>query len=320
MERKCNIGNRKVGTLAVLVLLGLSACRNDSLPAAEEAFTGEPIAFVAQSDGEAAAGRAAFGEAGYAMGVYADYYANAGDAAPTGMLMENQDVAYDGKIWDYSPKRYWPVSGTLAFYAYAPHTTEVDADGVASYTLDGTQDVLWAEKVNDSENRSLSYADDKNGVKFSFVHKLMHLKFKFIKGTGFGEGYRVTNIHVTNVAEGVKLDVRTGDITLTDTGRSGDFIFGNANDTYPLVDENTGTVAAPEMFIAADKDATEDVQTIRVSADILGVTYATDVRLTAPAGRKSYLVKLTFTNVSLSSDVTVVPWAAGGTTDGGTIQ
>lgn len=121
------------------------------------------------------------------FGVFTYYHATGGfdNAASTPDYMYNIPVQRHGSDWVYSPLRYWPVDGSLSFFAYAPHSSasggslEVSPQNNAglptlSYTVpdDVTRqlDLLAAAPVYASTDRG-------ERVHFDFVHMLARINF-----------------------------------------------------------------------------------------------------------------------------------------------
>jgi len=99
-----------------------------------------------------------------------------------GTYFDNLVASYDSSVslWATSDPQYWPLSGALAFYAYAPSAIATysgttlsidDSDGVyaADYTCDGVTDFLYASYlVDDCENHPES-------VPMTFSHALSQI-------------------------------------------------------------------------------------------------------------------------------------------------
>lgn len=58
-----------------------------------------------------------------------------------------QKVGFDGKDWNYSPKRFWPKEGTLDFYASYPDYSVLNEEGKMTYVQPDFNplgvDLLW---------------------------------------------------------------------------------------------------------------------------------------------------------------------------------
>lgn len=84
----------------------------------------------------------------YGFGVFATYSGTSDFSAATNDFMNNEDVAYNGTAWTYSPIRYWPnpTGGKSAddqhvsFFAYAPHCTPAagETTGITGFDVDPT--------------------------------------------------------------------------------------------------------------------------------------------------------------------------------------
>lgn len=108
------------------VLMG-AACTNqveDAIPVSDQ-----PIEFSVQSDWKEIpntrlnAGRDTF-KVGNKIQIFGFHKSSSGEVQKfmyrVGAENSGQIVEYDGKNWNYSPKRFWPKEGTLDFYAGYP--------------------------------------------------------------------------------------------------------------------------------------------------------------------------------------------------------
>ena len=95
-----------------------------------------------------------------------------------------QIVTYDGKNWDYSPKRFWPKEGVLDFFASYPcypyNSIHYDV-GNNRMTYDNplTQDLLYGLATN----RDCA-SKDKDKVPIWMVHALAKVKIILAKSLG----------------------------------------------------------------------------------------------------------------------------------------
>lgn len=64
-----------------------------------------------------------------------------------GDTARGQKVGFDGKDWNYSPKRFWPKEGTLDFYASYPDYSVLNEEGKMTYVQPDFNplgvDLLW---------------------------------------------------------------------------------------------------------------------------------------------------------------------------------
>ena len=112
------------------------------------------------------------------IGVFAYY-----NDSSTPDFMNNQEVAYDGTAWTYSPVKYWPANDgdRLSFYGYSPYSpdmikvtsTDNGKPTIAYDNVDGRVDWMAAD------NTGVGYANGKDGVEMKFKHLLARVKFKF---------------------------------------------------------------------------------------------------------------------------------------------
>ena len=99
-----------------------------------------------------------------------------------GVPKRGQIVEYDGKNWNYSPKRFWPKEGTIDFYAGYPEFSVLNdlndrTKHIMTYeqTVNPLQlDLLWGESLNHD------YAKDSiNNVVITMKHALAKVIIRF---------------------------------------------------------------------------------------------------------------------------------------------
>lgn len=104
-------------------------------------------------------------------------------------LMDTEHVTWRGDHWGYDHIRFWPSSGTVDFYAFAPYSPQVrmgslpsDLAGKADINSPNTYidfpsnmspvDLVWANQPNQTAPKSPN-----SKVKFKFKHALVRLGF-----------------------------------------------------------------------------------------------------------------------------------------------
>ena len=130
------------------------------------------------------------GEWNAGFGVFARY--NHTDGKTITSLMDTEHVYWKGNHWGYDHIRFWPSSGTVDFYAFAPYSPLVTMgklrDDLADKLVDKTHskdetyinfpsnmspvDLIWANQPNQTAPTS-----PKSKVKFQFKHALVRLGF-----------------------------------------------------------------------------------------------------------------------------------------------
>ena len=123
------------------------------------------------------------------FGVFARYNHIDGTISP---LMDTEHVTWRGNHWGYDHIRFWPSSGTVDFYAFAPYSPYVEMgklrDDLADKLVDKTHskdetyidfpsnmspvDLVWANQPNQTAPKSPN-----SKVKFKFKHALVRLGF-----------------------------------------------------------------------------------------------------------------------------------------------
>lgn len=153
-------------------------------------------------------------------------------------LMDTEHVTWRGNHWGYDHIRFWPSSGKVDFYAFAPYSPYVAMGGlpdslvwqdknISPYTYirfpsnDSPIDLVWAKQLGQTAPTS---PDSK--VTFKFEHALARLSFD-IKAPKLEDGtvikvqrvrlYGVSDFKGVFVMEGY-LNLNTGAWILADNG------------------------------------------------------------------------------------------------------
>ena len=107
-------------------------------------------------------------------------------------LMDTEHVTWRGDHWGYDHIRFWPSSGTVDFYAFAPYSPPVRMDKLPDYLADklvdkthskdetyinfpsnmSPVDLVWANQPDQTAPKSPN-----SKVKFQFKHALVRLGF-----------------------------------------------------------------------------------------------------------------------------------------------
>ena len=141
------------------VLMG-AACTNqveDAIPLSDQ-----PIEFSVQSDWKEIpntrlnAGRDSFAPKD-TIQIFGFHRSSSGDEVKfmyrVGEPARGQKVVFDGKAWNYSPKRFWPKKGTLDFYVGYPQYSVLNDEENHKMTYEQTVnplqlDLLWGVSNN----------------------------------------------------------------------------------------------------------------------------------------------------------------------------
>lgn len=246
-----------------------------------------------------------------------------GTAAPSSdysnAYFDNQAVNSDsdGKL-SFQNVQYYPADAEkLYFYAYSPVSTSGFTAGTASavptvaWTIDGQQDIMYANVV--SGIGKVSAGTTQPQPEFTFNHLLKQVRFKLVRGEGFGDGINATSVKITNCRTQASLDLITGALTFTGDadqpiGLSGNYAIHTANN-------------ASEIDRGLLCQAGETGLNIEIVA--AGVTYKTSVTLTssnpditAGGAGVSHLVTLTFIGTQIIPTATITDWVDAGETSG----
>lgn len=245
-----------------------------------------------------------------------------GTAAPlsdySNAYFDNQAVDSDaeGKL-NFTNTQYYPADAEkLYFYAYSPVSTGYTA-GTASgaptvtWTIDGQQDILWAKA--DGGIGKVSAGTTQPQPEFTFRHLLKQVRFKLVKGEGFGDGIYASSVKITNCRTQASLNLITGALTFT----------GNADQSIGF----SGNYAIQKSGVEIGSLLCQAGETgLDIEIVAAGVTYKTSVTLTSSStditagdAGVSHLVTLTFIGTQIVPSATITDWVdAGETSD--TIQ
>ena len=177
-----------------------TGCSNDNeIESADASVLGE-IGFRAYtSKGETKAGATTGGVSGNFSNF--KVYGNWNDGTYKSYIV-GQIVEKSGSDWIYSPKRFWPASGDVDFYAYSPATsvnvafTNTLAAPTFVYTIpvafNQQEDLLVAKKKNAGSG------DDAGAVTLPFDHALSQFVFE-ARGVVDGLNYTVNKIELLQI-------------------------------------------------------------------------------------------------------------------------
>lgn len=172
------------------VLMG-AACTNqveDAIP-----VSGQPIEFSVQSDWKEIPntrlndGKMNFG-AKDTIQIFGFHKSSSGVEKKfmyrVGEPARGQKVGFDGKKWNYSPKRFWPKKGTLDFYVGYPEYSVLNDEKNHRMTYEQTVnplqlDLLWGVATN----RDCATARN-DTVKIWMVHALAKVNIFFDSSLG----------------------------------------------------------------------------------------------------------------------------------------
>lgn len=199
--------------MILFVLMG-AACTNqveDAIP-----VSGQPIEFSVQSDWkEISNTRSDDGKTQFVkddeIQIFGFHTSPSGEVKKFMYDVDNpkrgQLVTYDGKSWNYSPKRFWPKEGDLLFLASYPQNSisnnEVNQPMIFDQTVNPfKRDLLWGVSGKNC-------AKDRNDpVEITMVHALAKVKIIFDESLGdIGQvtvsGYKAGHFSPMNNDNGV---------------------------------------------------------------------------------------------------------------------
>lgn len=237
-------------------------------------------------------------------------------AGDQGKIFNNQEVAWSGSAYTYSPAQYWTAGNIYTFAALVPYTgaqwtyAATDAfNGEISFNnalAAANQDLLYSYH---SETMPESIVSTPAAVEFTFNHILSRVKFSFKNGFGEGENItlKVKDVVVTNVHSNGTVAVENGAVKDWTVGESTfNRAFGNAGENILAV----GAKGTTEHFYFIPADATYNLTFVveLYQANVLADTYnrTANVTLSLEKG-KSYELTATLNNSNTSDDGELYP-------------
>ena len=172
------------------VLMG-AACTNqveDAIP-----VSGQPIEFSVQSDWKeipntrSNPGKPKF-EAPDSIQIFG-FHRSSSSAEVKFMYRVNdrnrgQIVVFDGKAWNYSPKRFWPKEGTLDFYAGYPQYSVLNDEENHKMTYEQTVNPLQLDLLWGVSNNHDCVKDRNKNVEITMKHALAKVNIEFDSSLG----------------------------------------------------------------------------------------------------------------------------------------
>lgn len=219
----------------------------------------------------------------------------------------NQSANAGSGAWEYSPKKYWPGSGTLSFTAYYPAhdmfgvtATLRAAANEVDYTINGNQDIMWGQRNYDCSVRPYPEVD------LGFEHKLKRFYFKANRTEAFGEVPRIERIEISGMKNHATLNYVSGSLTFsTDPAHKADFSI-TSNDPAGW---RIGKAADYTQFLELDKAlyvAADETAPFYLKVVAGGREYPFTVSsVSGFTAGKSLVLELSFDGTIMSSSVTV---------------
>lgn len=163
-----------------------TACTNqveDAIP-----VSGQPIEFSVQSDWKEIpntrlnAGRDSFAPKD-TIQIFGFHRYSSGDEVKfmyrVGEPARGQKVVFDGKDWNYSPKRFWPKEGKLDFYAGYPQYSVLNDEENHKMTYEQTVNPLELDLLWGVSNNHDCVNDRNTNVDINMKHALAKVIIRF---------------------------------------------------------------------------------------------------------------------------------------------
>ena len=156
-----------------------------------------------------------------------------------------QKVKFDGKNWNYSPKRFWPKEGTLDFYACYPEYSVLyeNSNKRMSYKQDVNSlqlDLLWGE----STGHNCTTTDRSSNVVITMKHALAKVIIRFDDSLG-----KITQAKVSAYYAGWFSETNDQTIPIWNVDKTSDNILEVTFKPY----EDQPTIGDATVFILPDQ-------------------------------------------------------------------
>lgn len=156
---------------------------------------------------------------GSELGLFAFYAENSTTTSELFMsklnnTKEGEVLTYRDNTWNYSPKRFWPQTGILHFYAGYPNSFTYE-NGKVHFTADYNPfgvDFLWG--LCNNNNNNVECSSHPNSVNIKMKHALARVNIYF---EGYGD---VDNVQVAACREGTFTPTSTESIPTWTVNRS----------------------------------------------------------------------------------------------------
>ncbi len=185
------------------------------------------------------------------------FYTNTSSSTST--YFENIDVTYNSTKDRYPTTYYWPIDGTMAFYAVYPKDKTITSSTktIDSYTTEGAEDLMIATAL--SENCATHCTANPNTpVALAFSHILTQVYFE-IKGEEAVNNYKVEKI-VLEAKNGATYTYSSGAWTAPSTAKTYTYYAPSTAVTFNGSSYVVfGTKAANSLMLIPQSDVTVKV-------------------------------------------------------------
>lgn len=242
-----------------------------------------------------------------------------GSATPTSYnntYFDNKAVESDGEgLLRFTDPQYYPADkGKLFFYAYSPVATGYEAGSgstkpVVKWIFTGQEDIMYAEDVTGIGKAEAGAQQQQPD--FTFSHLLKQVRFKLVKGAGFGDNIPATQISITNTRTQASLDLITGALSFSGDAKplsiTGEYYIQGPNEAQPI---DKCLMCEPGTQLDIEIIAQDNLYktSLTLASQTAGVT--------AGAAGVSHLVTLTFIGTLIQPEATIEPWIDAGETSG----
>ena len=156
-----------------------------------------------------------------------------------------QKVKFDGKNWNYSPKRFWPKEGTLDFYVGYPEYSVLNDEKnhrmTYKQTVNSLQlDLLWGE----STGHNCTTTDRSSNVVITMKHALAKVIIRFDDSLG-----KITQAKVSAYYAGWFSETNDQTIPIWNVDKTSDNILEVTFKPY----EDQPTIGDATVFILPDQ-------------------------------------------------------------------
>lgn len=175
-------------------------------------------------------------------------YAYTGNTESPAILMKNVSVTKNGhNTWTYSPIAYWPASGTVDFYAFAPASWvgSVNPRGSVAYeSYPGTDDIIYAVST---------------GMTGSTINPQVVLNFR----------HALSKVTIKLRSSDTNLQVRVSNVVIANIMTKGNFYFPSQSTSNAAASDNVGSWKdqnTPLTYVYHMSQAADDIITLTTTA------------------------------------------------------
>lgn len=279
--------------IPVLALLGMVACTNENEPEIEIS-NNEPVEIkMVASIIDVNAKTRAVVESGTPVDVA--FARIDSETEPTDWKTSTAvtaNIATSG-VLSFNPKQYYSPKASEKAYFIGYYPTGTLTNGVVTFSsTDGTQDIMYAPRINGDKNSSTLTA--------SFVHKLAQLQFKFKKDASFEKNAKVQSVVIKGTKLPISLNIADGTITYAETATD---ITAFTGGSYDIATDGGNAIVPEKNLIQVGASG------IKLDVTLDDGTIFSDVLVSLTTKEATaHIITLTFKQAEASGSASIGTW------------